>query len=132
MLVAARRKSIITTLDTLAISLTKIHGPELEDKMTIIKRKVRKANHARLDKFEELLALMKTSIDETLPKIEILEAKIAEHRGALEPLELVSPQLEALAKRQKAVDAEQQEINRAMAIIELQLAPPEQFAASKR
>lgn len=127
MLVAERRKLILDTIDELTPDLIKMSGSEVTAKIAIIKRKVKKASHAKLDKYDVHLDKMKETLSKNIPLIDALKAELAKHRASLDDLNQYITPLEALVERQAAVDAEQREINRALAIIDLQMAPAEKF-----
>ena len=128
MLVAQLRKEILSTIDELLPSMIEMNGPDMEKKMAIITAKVKKAKRAKLDVYSEHLTIIKLKIEENLPRMRELKVQINGHQAGIVELDVYKQKMEALQARQKVIDAEQREINREIAIIELQMAPAERFA----
>ena len=88
---------------------------------------IKKAGTEKLQEFKDNITALNVSLSEKLSKVHELNEELDLKNASVKRFKSVQPQLELLIRRQKVVDAEQAEINRELAIIDIMTAEPASF-----
>ena len=126
-----RRVEVLTLLvqtESLAIELLgPVESVSFVTQFNALRPRIKKAGAEKLQEFKDNITVLNVSLSEKLSKMHELNEELDLKNASVKRLKSVQPQLELLIRRQKVVDAEQAEINRELAIIDIMTAEPSQF-----